>query len=68
MRASPCSDWVARARALLETGGAKVAELDWLLGGAEQFSWGPADVIADVASLTPRLKDAKTWVAQVSPY
>jgi hypothetical protein len=64
--AAACRDWVARAKALLETGGAKVAELDWLLGNAGQFAWGPAETCGDeVAALLPRLREAKTWVAQV---
>ena len=58
---------MARARALLETGGAKVAELDYLLGSAEQFSWGDDAAATEVAALLPRLRDAKSWVAQVRP-
>ncbi|CAL8461880.1 g1411 [Coccomyxa elongata] len=58
--------WVSRAKALLETGGAKVAELDALLAEAEQFAWGPEEVQADVAPLESRLKEAKAWVGQVT--
>lgn len=56
-----------RAKTLLETGGAKVAELDALLAEVEQFGWGPAEVQADVAPLEERLKEAKIWVGQVRP-
>jgi hypothetical protein len=58
---------VARARALLETGGAKVAELDALLLEVEQFLWGPAEVSVNVPALEKRLCEAKTWVGQVCP-
>ena len=61
-----CRAWVSRAKALLETGGAKVAELDALLADAEQFAWGPEEVQADVAPLESRLKEAKAWVGQVT--
>ena len=62
----PRSAWVARAKALLEAGGAKVAELDWLLSNAQQFAWGPPECCGpEVAALLPRLREAKAWVAQV---
>ena len=64
----PCSDFVARAKRLLEQGGAKVTELETLIAQAEQFAWGPADVTADINDLHSRLKDAKQWVAQVRSY
>ena len=60
-----CSDFVTRAKKLLEQGGAKVTELEALIGQAEQFAWGPADVTADTSHLHGRLKEAKQWVAQV---
>ena len=60
-----CRSWVQKAKALLETGGAKVAELDTLLAEGEQFGWGPEDVQEDVAPLETRLRDAKAWVGQV---
>lgn len=60
-----CRSWVQKAKALLETGGAKVAKLDTLLAEVEQFGWGPEEVQADVAPLETRLREAKTWVAQV---
>ena len=56
---------MARARRLLEQGGAKVTELEILIAQAEQYAWGPADVTADISDLHSRLKDAKQWVAQV---
>lgn len=44
----------------------EVAELDWLLGNAGQFAWGPAGCCGDeVAALLPRLREAKAWVARV---
>ena len=54
-----------RSRRLLELGGAKVTELEALIAQAEQYAWGPADIIADISILHSRLKDAKQWVAQV---
>ena len=63
-----CSDFVERARKLLEQGGAKVTELETLIAQAEQFAWGPADVTADISDLHSRLKDAKQWVAQVDSH
>ena len=56
-----------RSKRLLELGGAKVTELEALIAQAEQFAWGPADITADISSLHSRLKDAKQWVAQVTP-
>ena len=56
---------MARAKRLLEQGGAKVTELEMLIAQAEQFAWGPADVTAGISEMQERLKDAKQWVAQV---
>jgi hypothetical protein len=60
-----CREFVARASRLLEQGGAKVTKLESLIGQAEQFAWGPADVTAGITEIHERLKDAKQWVAQV---
>ena len=57
-----------RSKRLLELGGAKVTELEALIAQAEQFVWGPADITADISGLHSRLRDAKQWVAQVSPH
>lgn len=46
-------------------GGAKVAELDALIAGAEQFLWGPAELAAGVPEVLERLRAAKTWVSKV---
>ena len=56
-----------RSKRLLELGGAKVTELEALIAQAEQFAWGPADITADISGLHSRLRDAKQWVAQVTP-
>ncbi len=50
---------------LLAEGGAKVAELDALIAGAEQFLWGPSDLAAAVPLLAERLRAAKAWVSRV---
>ncbi len=58
------SEWRARGAALLEAGGAKVAELDALIAGGDQFLWGTADLAAGVPELLGRLRAAKAWVGQ----
>lgn len=59
------SAWVERVNVLLAEGGAKVAELDALIAGAEQFLWGPADLAAAGPPLAERLRAAKAWVSRV---
>jgi len=54
-----------RGAARLEAGGAKVAELDALIAGGDQFLWGTADLAAGVPELLDRLRAAKAWVGQV---
>ncbi|KAK9819859.1 hypothetical protein WJX72_003401 [[Myrmecia] bisecta] len=59
--------WHARAKQVLEVGGAKVAELDALIVETEQYAWGGAE-FEDVPPVLARLRQAKAWVAQVNGF